>query len=514
MTEAKRPLKVFLCHAHADRDAVRGLYTRLTQDGVDAWLDKENLLPGQDWELEIRKAVREADAVVVCLSKQFNQAGFRQKEVKWALDTAMEQPEGDIFIIPARLEDCGTLESLRKWHWVDLFELQGYEHLYRALQVRAGKIGAVLEAPRSEPFAKDQNDQAEQLSLALQEISATIKLSQASGGIRTTLQKILENIKLQFKVDAADILLYDSSTQDWRVVVEVGFSNIEESFPSFNREKAGLSISEPQIVQIADLTTLHDICIQREGFISYISVPLIAKGTVEGFLEIFHRSPLNLGDAQVTFIEILADQAARAIDNAVVVDDQQRSKLELTLAYDATIEGWVRALDLREKDLSGHTSRVVDLTLQLARNMGVAETTLPDIQRGALLHDVGKMGIPDDILLKEENLTDDEWEILKRHPQYAYNMLAPIEYLHGALDIPYCHHEKWDGTGYPSGLKGEEIPFAARLFSVVDVYDTLASNRPYRRGWTQDKIMDYIQDESGKSFDPQVVDAFIKMMRT
>ena len=149
MPETKRPLKVFLCHAHADRDAVRGLYSRLTQDGVDAWLDKAKLLPGQDWELEIRKAVREADVVVVCLSKQFNQAGFRQKEVRLALDTAMEKPEGEIFIIPARLEECDNLESLRKWHWVDLFEEDGYEMLMRALQARADRIRATLQIKKS-----------------------------------------------------------------------------------------------------------------------------------------------------------------------------------------------------------------------------------------------------------------------------------------------------------------------------------------------------------------------------
>ena len=231
MTEPKRPLKVFLCHAHSDKDTVKALYTRLTNDGVDAWLDKEKLLPGQDWELEIRKAVREADVVVVCLSKQFNQAGFRQKEVRWSLDTAMEQPEGEIFIIPARLEECATLENLRKWHWVDLFELQGYENLFRALQVRAEKIGADLEPLRSN-LTSNQYDQVEQFSSTLQEISAAIKSFQPSIEVRTILQKILENIKLQFKVDAADILLYDSSTQHWNVVLEVGFSNIEEGFPS------------------------------------------------------------------------------------------------------------------------------------------------------------------------------------------------------------------------------------------------------------------------------------------
>ena len=145
MPEPKRPLKVFLCHAHADRDAVRALYNRLVKDGVDAWFDKEKLLPGQDWELEIRRAVREADVVVVCLSKRFNQAGFRQKEVRLALDTAMEKPEGEIFIIPARLEECDNLESLRKWHWVDLFEDDGYEILVRALKTRANNIGVTLQ---------------------------------------------------------------------------------------------------------------------------------------------------------------------------------------------------------------------------------------------------------------------------------------------------------------------------------------------------------------------------------
>src|SRR5512145_2085108 len=140
MPETKRPLKVFLCHAHSDRNAVRDLYLRLTKDGVDAWLDKEKLLPGQDWELEIKKAVREADVVVVCLSKQFNQAGFRQREVRLALDTAMEQPEGEIFIIPARLQECDTPENLQKWQWVDLFKKDGYERLMDALRARAKQI--------------------------------------------------------------------------------------------------------------------------------------------------------------------------------------------------------------------------------------------------------------------------------------------------------------------------------------------------------------------------------------
>ena len=159
MPEAKRPLKVFLCHAHSDAEAVRTLYDRLTADGVDAWLDKEKLLPGQDWELEIRKAVRESDVVIVCLSEQFNKAGFKQKEVRWALDTAMEKPEGEIFITPARLEECENLESLRKWHWVDLFEGDGYEDLMRALRKRADNIGASLQVEKKKKPAKRKRNQ-------------------------------------------------------------------------------------------------------------------------------------------------------------------------------------------------------------------------------------------------------------------------------------------------------------------------------------------------------------------
>ncbi len=149
MSEPSRQLKLFLCHSHSDREVVKALYNRLVKDGVDAWLDKEKLLPGQSWKIEIQRAVREADVVIVCHSNDFNQAGFRQSEVKWALDTAMEKPRGEIFVIPARLEECEVLENLREWQWVDLFEDDGYEMLIRALRARAENIGATLQTKRS-----------------------------------------------------------------------------------------------------------------------------------------------------------------------------------------------------------------------------------------------------------------------------------------------------------------------------------------------------------------------------
>jgi putative nucleotidyltransferase with HDIG domain len=182
-------------------------------------------------------------------------------------------------------------------------------------------------------------------------------------------------------------------------------------------------------------------------------------------------------------------------------------------AYDTTLEGWSAALDLRDKETEGHTQRVTRMTLKLAESMGFKQEQLVQVRRGALLHDIGKMGVPDRILLKPDKLTDEEWEVMRKHPIYAYQLLKGIAYLGQALDIPYCHHEKWDGTGYPRGLTGEEIPLAARIFAVIDIYDALTSDRPYRQGWTREKTLNHIRDLSGTHLDPQVVEAFLKMGR-
>jgi len=187
--------------------------------------------------------------------------------------------------------------------------------------------------------------------------------------------------------------------------------------------------------------------------------------------------------------------------------------VELAVAYDTTIEGWARALELRDQEAEGHSQRVTELALRLARAMGISEEYLVLFRRGALLHDIGKMGIPDVILLKPDALTEEEWTIMRKHPIYAYDMLSPIAYLRPALDIPYCHHEKWDGTGYPRGLKGDQIPLAARIFAVVDVWDALRSDRPYRAAWPEEEVWEYIREQSGKHFDPQVVEAFLKIER-
>ena len=185
---------------------------------------------------------------------------------------------------------------------------------------------------------------------------------------------------------------------------------------------------------------------------------------------------------------------------------------QLLSAYDATLAGWSHALDLRDKETEGHSQRVTDLSEKLARMMGIGEAELVFMRRGALLHDIGILGVPDSILLKPDKLTDDEWVIMRKHPQYAYDMIYPIEYLRPSLDVPYCHHEKWDGSGYPRGLKGEEIPLVARIFAIMDVWDALMSDRPYRPAWDKERVLEYIREQSGKHFDPQVVELFNKLM--
>jgi PAS domain S-box-containing protein len=204
------------------------------------------------------------------------------------------------------------------------------------------------------------------------------------------------------------------------------------------------------------------------------------------------------------------DELLRA--NETLEQKMQERTRELHRAYDATLKGWVKALDIRDHETEGHTQRVTQLMLRLAQAVGMEGEELVHIRRGALLHDIGKIGIPDHVLLKPGKLNDEEREAMQKHTDYAYEWLFPIEYLRPTLAIPYCHHEKWDGTGYPCGLKGEEIPLAARLFAMVDVWDALCSDRPYRKAWPQHQVIEHIRSLAGTHFDPQLVDVFLNIV--
>jgi HD-GYP domain-containing protein (c-di-GMP phosphodiesterase class II) len=213
------------------------------------------------------------------------------------------------------------------------------------------------------------------------------------------------------------------------------------------------------------------------------------------------------------FLNTLTAETAIAVDNAQLFKDLEKSNKDLAIAYETTLEGWAKTLELRDRETEGHSQRVLDLTVRIARKLGIEQDEMVHIKRGSLLHDIGKMGVPDNILLKEGPLDEHEWEIMKKHPVFAYRMLSAITLLENALEIPYSHHEKWDGSGYPRGLRGEEIPLSARIFAIVDVWDAIQSDRPYRKAWSDGKAMEYIQSESGKHFDPMVVHAFLDIVK-
>ncbi|MDP4088696.1 MAG: diguanylate cyclase [Bacillota bacterium] len=316
--------------------------------------------------------------------------------------------------------------------------------------------------------------------------------------LNRTLSTVMDQVVSRLRVDAADILLYDEETQMLNYAVGRGFcSSTARQLPG--RYKEGRTLEHRR-----------EIILQREGMPYYRAFHLLSKGKLQGVLEIFKREPFLKDQEWETFVDMLVNQTAIAIDEARLLNGLRDTNMELTAAYDATIEGWSRILDLRDKETEGHSQRVTRITLSLAQAMGMKESELLYIRWGALLHDIGKMGVPDNVLLKPGPLEDSEWEIMRKHPVYAYDMLFPIDYLRPALDIPYAHHEKWDGTGYPRGLKGEEIPLAARIFAIADVVDALASDRPYRKAWNFQRILEHIKSLSGSHFDPQVVELFCK----
>ncbi len=349
---------------------------------------------------------------------------------------------------------------------------------------------------------------------ALRQIDLAIS---SSLDLRITLNVLLDQLTGQLRVDAATVMLLNSHTLGLECAAVRGFhtNDITQSRVPLGQGCAGVVALERRSLSIPDLAAVQDECTRHqiftaENFVSYYAVPLINKGQVKGVVEIFHCTRLEADEEFREFLESLAGQAAIAIDNATMVDDMHRSHLELTMAYEATLEGWAHALGLRDFETKGHCQRVVDMTVNLARALGVEDSDLTHIYRGALLHDVGKIAVPDSILLKPGPLTPEEWAIMRRHPVHAYEMLSPIAYLRPALDIPYCHHERWDGGGYPRGLQGEDIPLAARIFAVVDVWDALSSDRPYRLAWPQDKVRAYLEEQAGAQFDPKVVEVFLE----
>jgi len=347
-----------------------------------------------------------------------------------------------------------------------------------------------------------------------------IDLAITSGlDLKLTLGMILSHVTAQLNMDAATVLLLDPHSQLLEFAAGFGFKTaaLQHTSLRIGEGYAGKAILARETIHIHDLNKrstdfLRSPDFSTEGFITYYAVPLIARGQALGVLEIFHRGSFQVDNDWLDFMNMLAGETAIAIDSAVMFKNLQRTNLELSLAYDKTIEGWSRALDLRDHETEGHTLRVVQTTLQLARQLMIPESEMIHIRRGATLHDIGKVAIPDSILLKPGPLDDDEWAVMRKHPLIAVDLLGPITHLSPALAIPRSHHEKWDGSGYPDALSGDSIPLAARLFAVVDVFDALTSDRPYRPAWTHPDALEYIRAQSGAHFDPSVVPVFLEMI--
>ena len=350
---------------------------------------------------------------------------------------------------------------------------------------------------------------------ALQTVNLAISTSL---DLRVTLSILLDQVITQLQADAADILLFNPNTQQLESAAERGFrgTNVKRVV-HLGEGIAGRAAIERQIVSVPDLKQTAGYgagmpCSAGDEFVACLAVPLLARGQIKGVLEIFQRAPHDPDREWLDFLQTLAELAAIAISNAAQFENLGRSNVELGVAFDAVIEGWARTLEMLEREPQGHALRVADLTLRLARALKVPETQFVHIRRGALLHDIGKLNVAESILLKPDRLTAKEWIEMRKHPLYAYELLAPIEYLKPALAIPYCHHEKWDGTGYPNGLAGEAIPLEARMFAVVDVWDALRSVRPYHAAWLPTKILQRIQTLGGTHFDSTVVAAFLKLI--
>jgi len=293
--------------------------------------------------------------------------------------------------------------------------------------------------------------------------------------------------------------------------------NIRYHDPILGRGPTGIALHEGRCIICQDIGSDPRMLPWREaalsrGYLSSAAVPIREQGRVVGALTVYADEANGFDAENEGLLEQIGQDVSFALDSIQAEAERKRAEANLEEAYDTTLEGWAKALELRDKETEGHSRRVTETTLSVARAMGFSEEELVQIRRGSILHDIGKMGIPDQILRKEGPLTDEERQIVLKHPDTAYNLLKQIPYLEKALEIPYCHHEKWDGTGYPRGLAGEEIPLSARIFAIVDVWDALSSDRPYRKAWSREKVVEYLKNDIGKHFDPRVADVFLALV--
>ena len=338
--------------------------------------------------------------------------------------------------------------------------------------------------------------------------------------INELLDVVIDEAISQLNVDAVTILKFDPRRKELVYSLGRGFftNALKHTRLKVGEGNAGKAALEKGIIYLRNFTVNTSDLMKSpeflaEGFASYHAIPMYVEDNLLGVIELFRRSDFDPDQEWYDYLQNLADQTAIALENFEVILDLKQSREDILHAYDETLEGWVHGLDIRVHESNGHTRRVTDYSLNLAAMAGIPEDQLQSIRRGSLLHDIGNAGVPDRVLLKPDVLTEEEKTLVRQHPNIAREMLYPISYLRPALDIPYCHHEWWDGSGYPRGIRGDAIPIAARIFSIVDVWDSLLSNRPYRPAWTKEQVIKYMHAMTGIQFDPVLMDFFWKMVQ-
>jgi len=370
--------------------------------------------------------------------------------------------------------------------------------------------------------ALERQQLIQRLERQLERVESLHTIDQAITGIfdiSVINRVILEEVRKRLGADAANILHLNSlnNTLDLYGAIGLRSSFIKTVKVPISTSIAGKVLMDRSVFEVPDLSNNPVEFLVREwqdeGFKAYFAHPLIVKGKPVGVMEVFFKRTFYPDQEWLRFFESLATQAAVAYDSYHTFSDLQKIKQNLANTYNAALETWSKSLELNNIESHGHIKRVTSQTLQLAKELGVDENELPNIERGALLHDIGKLGILDEILLKKGKLTDTEWHEIEKHPTIARDLLSGVNLLKDAIEIPFSHHENWDGSGYPQGLKGEAIPKAARIFTVVETYDALMSDKPYRKSWTKEKTIDFLIEEKGKKFDPEIVDTFLKNMK-
>jgi len=381
----------------------------------------------------------------------------------------------------------------------------------------------MVEAVEQRQVALEERTQSEhELRLLAESLRDTAAALNSTLDYEIVLERILTNIGLVIPHDFANIMLIDPEQNIVRVVAEYGYAEhglqqwIERTTFTMDELKTLARMYHTSTPILITNTTNNPMWVvyQESNMVrSYMGAPIRIRGQVIGFINLDSLTPGFYTPDMMDKLQSFADQAGIAIHNAELIRDLQDSHQELIIAYDTTIQGWAKALELRDMEIQGHSIRVAEMTVRLATYLGITEPDLTHIRYGAFLHDIGKIAIPDSILYKKAALTDEEWEIMRMHPIYAQQILAPIPYLSRSVDIPYYHHEHWDGSGYPHKLRGEQIPLAARIFSIVDVWDSLRRDRPYHSAWHEDEVYTYLRSQSGKLFDPRLVNEFLQMLK-